>query len=375
MDSFNILIHADSNSIKHSDHELIVSKKLGTVLKLINYEVAVTHFSHDDNILTKAFGITLNNLEKSYENQIINGLINSKSISLKITDTEPESDYFTSNKFVQQLKSTVNEILKAHYVYFFNKLAVNLPTTLLRTNEIIRFYNKETSRFDVLVPETIWKKYWETYNWDIIPFDKAINGTILKNYKENFFIRFKSRIDPNTKVVDIIVSKQVLDLIELNKVQFKSLDLKTIKQLSKIYDEIYASSSIVITEASFTSEFGTNVASLPNNLEISINGLTISDENKRLVSIKDKSKFVVNGFDKSPIILSSEMVAYSYFNSKHLPLLYISGGNLPYVKLSNSTITGINIRLSLLDNTKRYFNTYQDNLLINLHFRKYNELE
>lgn len=74
MDSFNILIHADSNSIKHSDHELIVSKKLGTVLKLINYEVAVTHFSHDDNILTKAFGITLNNLEKSYENQIINGL-------------------------------------------------------------------------------------------------------------------------------------------------------------------------------------------------------------------------------------------------------------------------------------------------------------
>ena len=226
-----------------------------------------------------------------------------------------------------------------------------------------------------MVPETIWKKYWETYNWDIIPFDKAINGTILKNYKENFFIRFKSRIDPNTKVVDIIVSKQVSDLIELNKVQFKSLDLKTIKQLSKIYDEIYASSSIVITEASFTSEFGTNVASLPNNLEISINGLTISDENKRIVSIKDKSKFVVNGFDKSPIILSSEMVAYSYFNSKHLPLLYISGGNLPYVKLSNSTITGINIRLSLLDNTKRYFNTYQDNLLINLHFRKYNELE
>ena len=97
MDSFNILIHADSNSIKHSDHELIVSKKLGTVLKLINYEVAVTHFSHDDNILTKAFGITLNNLEKSYENQIING-------TLKITDTEPESDYFTSNNLFSNYK-------------------------------------------------------------------------------------------------------------------------------------------------------------------------------------------------------------------------------------------------------------------------------
>ena len=95
-----------------------------------------------------------------------------------------------------------------------------------------------------------------------------------------------------------------------------------------------------------------------------------------ILKIKDKSKIKVLGLEKSPLLLSSELVAYSYFNSKYLQLLYIYEEHnkvFPYSKVVLNSISGINIRVNLLENVKRYFNLNND-ILINLNFRK-NELE
>ena len=52
MDSFNILIHVDSDNLIINDNELIINKKIGSFLNVKNYEVCLTHVIPNHQIIT-----------------------------------------------------------------------------------------------------------------------------------------------------------------------------------------------------------------------------------------------------------------------------------------------------------------------------------
>ena len=142
MDNFNISLHIDSNALISNDHELIINKKIWSVLNVENYEVCVTLFISNDQLISNRFGIQLNYLTKPYASMILMTDSMMKSISLKITDSEPEEKY-TSFKFIEKLQVIIVNILKAHYVYFIEKLGMAYTSIHLNSNDIFSLCNEK----------------------------------------------------------------------------------------------------------------------------------------------------------------------------------------------------------------------------------------
>ena len=298
-----------------------------------------------------------------------------KSISLKISDIVPDE---SAIKFFENLHSALIDILKAHYVFFVEKLGATTQSIHINNGEMLSFYN-EKKRYTIVSSESSAKRFTDTISSlyaATTKYEYNNNTTTFRDMSEIIYNLFKKKLGPSVKITEISYrNKQFLELVDLKKQDFKTLDFKTIKKLAKIYDELKP--IVKLSDISFSQDSdNSTLVSLGNNLEFSFNGLVAHENDKKIFKIKDKSKIKVLGLEKSPIILSSELVAYSYFNSNYLQLLHIydeSNKVFPHLKVVLNSISGINIRVNLLENVKRYFNSNND-ILINLNFRK-NELE
>ena len=375
MDSFNILIHVDSDNLIINDHELIINKKIGSFLNVKNYEVCLTHVIPNHQFLNNGYGIEIYNLCKPFDHMFVLLDPDLKSISLKISDIEPDDSPI---KFFENLHSAIINIIKAHYVFFVEKLGATTQSIHINNGELISFCN-EKKRYTIVSSESSAKKFTDTISSmyaSLSKYEFNNNTTTFRDMSENIYNLFKKKLGSSVKITEISYrNKQFLELVDLKKQEFKTLDFKTIKKLAKIYDELKP--IVKLSDVSFVQDSdGSTLVSLGNNLEFSFNGLVAHEDDKKIFKIKDKSKIKVLGLEKSPLLLSSELVAYSYFNSKYLQLLHIYEEHnkvLPYSKVVLNSISGINIRVNLLENVKRYFNSNND-ILINLNFRK-NELE
>ena len=140
MDSFNILIHVDSDNLIINDHELIINKKIGSFLNVKNYEVCLTHVIPNHQFLNNGYGIEIYNLCKPFDHMFV--LLDSdlKSISLKISDIEPDDSPI---KFFENLHSAIINIIKAHYVFFVEKLGATTQSIHINNGELISFCNEK----------------------------------------------------------------------------------------------------------------------------------------------------------------------------------------------------------------------------------------